>query len=129
MGKSMAGHLMSRGHSLMVYNRTASKADELVSNGARFMSPIEIAKQADIVFLMLGYPHDVNNMVLCETNGILKHMKAGATLVDHTTSSPKLAETIAAKALERGVHSVDAPVSGGDVGAKNGKLVVMVGGT
>ena len=59
MGKSMAGHLMSRGHTLLVHNRTASKADELVANGAQFMSPIEIAQQADFLFLMLGYPHDV----------------------------------------------------------------------
>lgn len=68
-------------------------------------------------------------MVLDDAAGILKHMKTGATLVDHTTSSPELAETIAIKALEKGVHSVDAPVSGGDIGARNGALVTMVGGT
>lgn len=68
-------------------------------------------------------------MVLDEDVGILEHMKTGSTLIDHTTSSPQLAETIAAKALERGIHSVDAPVSGGDIGARNGKLVVMAGGS
>ena len=113
----------------MVFNRTASKADELVQAGAQFMAPREIAQQADFIFLMLGYPHDVRNIVLDDTEGILQHMKSGSTLVDHTTSSPELAETIAAKALERGIHSVDAPVSGGDIGARNGVLVTMVGGT
>lgn len=78
---------------------------------------------------MLGYPEDVRKLVLDETDGILKCMKSGSTLVDHTTSSPSLAEEIAEKALARGIHSVDAPVSGGDIGAKNGKLVVMAGGT
>lgn len=92
MGKSMAGHLIKQGHSLMVYNRTASKADELVSMGARFMSPKDIAKEADSLFLMLGYPHDVRDMVLDKEQGILQHMKAGSTLIDHTTSSPTLAE-------------------------------------
>ena len=129
MGKSMAKHLMNKGHSLMVFNRTASKADELVSAGAQFMQPSEIAKSADFVFLMLGYPHDVKNMVLDETDGILQHMRQGTTLIDHTTSSPSLAEEIAVQAEAKGVHSVDAPVSGGDIGAQNGKLVTMVGGT
>ena len=113
----------------MVFNKTASKADELVQAGAQFMAPREIAQQADFIFLMLGYPHDVRNIVLDDAEGILQHMKSGSTLVDHTTSSPELAETIAAKALERGIHSVDAPVSGGDIGARNGVLVTMVGGT
>jgi 3-hydroxyisobutyrate dehydrogenase len=128
MGKSMAGHLMKKGYSMSVFNRTASKADELVSNGATFMPAIDVAKQSDYVFLMLGYPHDVEKMVLCPDQGILQHMKPGSYLIDHTTSSPDLASRIAAKALETKVHSIDAPVSGGDIGAKNGKLVTMVGG-
>lgn len=98
MGKSMAGHLIKKGHTLMVFNRTASKADDLVQAGAQFMEPVEIAKQADYLFLMLGYPHDVRSMVLDEATGILKHMKSGSTLVDHTTSSPELAEKIAEEA-------------------------------
>ena len=91
MGKSMANHLMAKGHKLLVYNRTASKADDLVAAGAEFMEPEEIARNADYVFLMLGYPDDVRKMVLDESTGILKHMKPGATIVDHTTSSPDLA--------------------------------------
>jgi len=129
MGKSMARHLMEKGHTLMVYNRTATKADDLVKAGAHFRPPHEIAKQADCVFLMLGYPHDVRQMVLDQTEGILKHMRPGSTLVDHTTSSPGLAEQISQAATSFGVYSVDAPVSGGDIGARNGKLVTMVGGS
>ena len=129
MGKHMAAHLMKQGYTLMVFNRTASKADDLVAAGAQFKTPREIAEAADYLFLMLGYPHDVRDMVLDETIGILQHMKSGATLIDHTTSSPELAENIAVKALERGIHSVDAPVSGGDIGAQNGKLVIMCGGS
>ena len=94
MGKSMANHLIGKGHNLMVFNRTASKADDLVKVGATFMQPAEIAQQADYVFLMLGYPHDVNKMVLDQSEGILQHMRSGTTLVDHTTSSPSLAESI-----------------------------------
>ena len=77
---------------------------------------------------MLGYPHDVEAMTLDETNGILKHMKPGSYLIDHTTSSPSLAIKIAELAKAQGVLCVDAPVSGGDIGAKNGQLVTMVGG-
>lgn len=93
------------------------------------MQPKDIAKEADFLFLMLGYPHDVRNMVLDEKDGILNHMKAGSVLIDHTTSSPELAEQIAVHSSARQVESVDAPVSGGDIGAKNGNLVTMVGGT
>mmetsp|Transcript_16632 Transcript_16632/g.19938 ORF Transcript_16632/g.19938 Transcript_16632/m.19938 type:complete len:301 (-) Transcript_16632:1909-2811(-) len=129
MGKAMAGHLMKRGRitNMMVYNRTAAKADDLVQAGAEFLTPVEIAQKADFVFTMLGYPHDVENMIL-EKEGILKHMKKGSVLVDHTTSSPALARKIGETASELGVHAVDAPVSGGDIGAKNGELVIMIGG-
>ena len=95
MGKSMAGHLMKASYPMSVFNRTASKADELVSNGAMFESPRDIASKCDIVFLMLGYPHDVESMVLSEEQGILNHMKQGSILVDHTTSTPSLAIRIA----------------------------------
>ena len=87
------------------------------------MEPIEMAKQADFLFLMLGYPQQVQRMVLDPQVGILKHMKAGSTLIDHSTSSPAIAQTIAAEAKARQIHSVDAPVSGGDIGAKNGNLL------
>ena len=128
MGKSMVGHLMRHGHKMLVFNRTAGKADELVASGAKFLQPKEIAQQSDYLFMMLGYPHDVENMVLSKDHGILQHMKPGSLLIDHTTSSPDLAIKIANEAKNKNIHSVDAPVSGGDIGAKNGQLVTMVGG-
>mgnify|MGYP001000129971 FL=1 len=127
MGKSMCDHLLKAGYPLYVYNRTSSKADDLVAKGAKFMSPAEIAKNCEIIFLMLGYPHDVKKMVL-EEGGLLEHLKSGSIIVDHTTSSPSLAQEIYKKCKEKGVSSIDAPVSGGDVGAKNGTLAVMAGG-
>lgn len=77
---------------------------------------------------MLGYPHDVKQMLLCPSSGILKYMKQGSYLIDHTTSSPDLAKQINERALAQQIYSVDAPVSGGDIGAKNGTLVTMCGG-
>jgi len=127
MGKSMCKHLLKAGYKLSVYNRTMSKTEELVKLGAVIQEPIEMAKTCDAVFLMLGYPIDVEKMVLGE-NGILAHMPKGTYLIDHTTSSPDLAVQIYNKARERGVISYDAPVSGGDIGAQNGQLVVMIGG-
>jgi len=128
MGKNMAGYLQKAGYGhLSVFNRTASKADDLVRNGATFMPAIEVAKQADYLFLMLGYPHDVESMVIGDV-GVLSHMKRGAFLIDHTSSSPELAVRIHEKAKVAGVESVDAPVTGGDIGARNGTLVVMTGG-
>ena len=88
--------------------------------------PHELAAESDVLFLMLGYPHDVESMVLGE-QGILKHMKPGSFLIDHTTSSPGLAYKIWEEAKEREIHSLDAPVSGGDIGAKNGQVITMVG--
>jgi 3-hydroxyisobutyrate dehydrogenase len=111
---------------ISVFNRTASKADMLVEAGATFKPAHEVAKDADYLFLMLGYPEDVEKMVLSE-EGVLQHMKKGAYLIDHTTSSPGLAYKIWETAKENGVHSIDAPVSGGDIGAKNGQVVTMVG--
>jgi len=128
MGKSMVGHLMRHGHKMLIYNRTASKANELVASGAKFLQPKEIAEQSDHLFLMLGYPHDVETMVLSKDHGILQHMKPGSILIDHTTSSPDLAIKIAYEANRKNIYSIDAPVSGGDIGAKNGQLVTMVGG-
>ena len=129
MGKSMAGHLIKAGYKVLVNNRTKSKADDLVAQGATYFDdPIELAKQADVLFLMLGYPHDVEEMVLGAEKGVLKHMKSGSYLIDHTTSSPGLAEKIATEGAKIGVLSIDAPVSGGDIGARNGALVIMIGG-
>ncbi|EAR84528.1 NAD-binding domain of 6-phosphogluconate dehydrogenase family protein (macronuclear) [Tetrahymena thermophila SB210] len=128
MGKSMCLHLLNAGFQLNVYNRTASKADELVSKGAKFLAPEDLAKNSDVVFLMLGYPHDVQQMVLGE-QGILKHMKKGSLLIDHTTSAPSLAVEIAAEAQKYGIESIDAPVSGGDIGAREARLAIMCGGS
>lgn len=91
MGKSMANHLISKGFNLSVFNRTASKADALVTAGAKFRPVKEIAADVDYLFLMLGYPHDVKQMLFCKNNGILNLMKPGSFLIDHTTSSPDLA--------------------------------------
>ena len=128
MGKSMAEHLIRAGHSLLVYNRTSSKADPLVSLGAKFCSISELASMSDVVFTMVGYPRDVEEVVL-GTEGILKHLKNGSLLVDHTTSSPSLALKINEIAAKKNIDVLDAPVSGGDVGAREGKLAIMVGGS
>ena len=128
MGSSMAGHLLDAGHEVSVYNRTKSRAQALVDNGATWRdSPAQLAAEAEVVFLMLGYPVDVREVVLGE-EGILKAMQSGSLLVDMTTSEPALAREIHEAARASGVDALDAPVSGGDVGARNATLVIMVGG-
>jgi 3-hydroxyisobutyrate dehydrogenase len=128
MGAPMAGHLQAAGHRLTVFNRTRSRADELVANGARWAdTPAALAAECDVVFSMLGYPTDVREVLLSE-GGVVDAMRPGSLLVDMTTSEPSLAEEIAAAAAEREVGALDAPVSGGDVGARNATLVVMAGG-
>ncbi|CAD8189143.1 unnamed protein product [Paramecium octaurelia] len=127
MGVSMCKHILKAGHKLRIYNRTVAKAQPVIEAGAEFVQPRELAENSDIVFLMLGYPKDVEEVVLGE-HGILNHMKKGTVLVDHTTSSPELAERIFKAANEKEIDSIDAPVSGGDIGAREGRLVVMCGG-
>lgn len=127
MGKSMCKYLIKSGYNLSVYNRTKSKTQELQAMGAKLVEPHQIAETCDAVFLMLGYPKDVEETVL-GPEGLLRRMKPNSILIDHTTSSPDLAERIYKESKEFGVHSYDAPVSGGDIGAKAGKLIVMVGG-
>ena len=128
MGRSMAGHLLAAGHSLHVFNRSRDKADELVAKGAIWhTAPGDVAAQADVVITMVGYPRDVEDIYL-GAGGIVARARAGAILVDRTTSSPALAVRIASEAAERGIKSLDAPVSGGDVGARDAKLAIMVGG-
>jgi len=128
MGKSMASHLMKKGYSLLVNNRTKSSADALIQNGAVWKDNVaDIAKEADIIITMVGYPKDVEEIYLGE-KGILNNAKSGAYVIDMTTSEPSLAKEIYDKAKERGIYSLDAPVSGGDVGAKNAALTIMVGG-
>jgi 3-hydroxyisobutyrate dehydrogenase len=128
MGSSMVGHLMSAGFSATVYNRTKAKADPLVAKGAKWAgTPKAVAEQSDVVFTIVGFPSDVREVTLGD-EGILAGSKAGAVLVDMTTSEPSLAVEIEKAAKAKGIHSVDAPVSGGDVGAKNAALSIMIGG-
>ena len=128
MGRSMAGHLLAAGHAVHVYNRTKEKAATLLEKGAIWhASAGEAAAAADIVITMLGFPKDVEETYL-GGGGIVERARAGALLVDMTTSSPLLARKIEAAALARGLASLDAPVSGGDIGAREARLVIMVGG-
>lgn len=128
MGTAMAGHLMDAGYELSVYNRTRAKADELVQRGARYCdTPGECAKGQDAVITIVGYPKDVEEVYFGE-NGILAHAKPGAYLIDMTTSAPALAVRIFEAAKEKGLHALDAPVTGGDTGAKAGTLTILAGG-
>lgn len=128
MGRSMAGHLQEAGYSLTVYNRTRDKAAGLLERGAEWAdSPRAVAEASDVVFTIVGFPADVREVVLGD-QGALAGAKEGAVLVDMTTSEPSLAVHIAEVAAGKGVVSIDAPVSGGDVGARNAKLSIMIGG-
>lgn len=129
MGHSMAGHLIEAGYSLTVFNRTPSKCQSLVEKGATPAgSPREVGEKSDVVFTMVGYPADVESVTI-GPNGYLGGMKAGSILCDMTTSSPTLAGKIANRAAVSGVISLDAPVTGGDVGAMNATLSIFVGGS
>lgn len=128
MGRSMAGHLQKAGHALHVFNRTKEKAQALVDAGARWHdSAGAAAAEADAVITMLGFPADVDATYL-GAGGVVERAKPGALLIDMTTSSPVLARKIADVAAKRGLASLDAPVSGGDLGAREARLVIMVGG-
>lgn len=128
MGASMCMHLVKAGHEAFVYNRTKSKADALVAAGAVWCdSPAEVTKNADVIFTIVGFPADVEQTIL-GPNGVLANAAPGKVIVDMTTSEPVLAERIAAKAAAEGVAALDAPVSGGDIGARDATLAIMVGG-
>ncbi len=128
MGASMCGHLLKRGYHATVYTRTRAKTESLLQQGATWAdSPRSVAEQSDVVFTMVGYPADVREVVWGR-DGVLAGSKAGNILVDMTTSQPSLAIEIAQAAKQRSVDSVDAPVSGGDVGAREARLSIMVGG-
>jgi 3-hydroxyisobutyrate dehydrogenase len=128
MGSSMASHLLDAGYPVVLYNRTRSRAEALLARGAVWAdSAGEAAAGADVVISMVGYPADVEDVYL-SSGGIIERAAPGAVLVDMTTSSPVLAERIAAVAKARGIDALDAPVSGGDVGAKRATLTIMVGG-
>ena len=129
MGSSMCGHLIDAGHDLWVFNRTRERADGVVAKGATWCdSPADVAGAVEVVCTMLGYPDDVRNVVTGD-GGVLAAMEPGELFIDLTTSQPSLAVEIAAAADARGIGALDAPVSGGDIGARNGTLVVMVGGS
>jgi 3-hydroxyisobutyrate dehydrogenase len=128
MGGPMAAHLLDRGHDVSVFNRTRSRTDALVEAGAQWRdSPAELAQGVDVVVTMLGTPADVRDTILGEGR-VLECMREGTLLIDMTTSEPSLAVEIHEAARAAGVDALDAPVSGGDVGARNGTLVIMVGG-
>ena len=128
MGESMAGHLLDAGHELFVYNRTMSKTDGLVKRGATLLKEVKDAPlNADVIFSMVGYPKDVEEVYLGE-NGLIKTAKEGQVFVDMTTSSPTLAKKISEKFAKIGAAALDLPVTGGDIGAKNGTLSIMAGG-
>jgi 3-hydroxyisobutyrate dehydrogenase len=128
MGQSMCGHLIAKGYAATVYNRTKAKTQTLLAAGASYAeTPKAVAERSDVVFAIVGFPKDVREVFL-GANGALAGSRAGAVLVDMTTSEPSLAREIEAAAKPKGAHSLDAPVSGGDVGAKNAALSIMVGG-
>lgn len=128
MGKSMIGHLLKAGYPVRVHNRTKSKAEALLQQGATWAETHgDTARDADVVLTIVGHPSDVQSVYLGK-GGILDQMKGGGTVIDLTTSSPSLAREIHQKATEKGVSSLDAPVTGGDVGAREARLVIMVGG-
>lgn len=128
MGASMAGHLMAAGYSMTVFTRSREKAAELEAGGAAWAdTPAAVAAASDVTFAIVGFPSDVRDVFL-GSEGALAGAAAGSTLVDMTTSEPSLAVEIATAAAAKGVGSVDAPVSGGDVGARNAELSIMIGG-
>ena len=128
MGRWMCQHAMSKGYAASVYNRSSEKAKPLVELGATLAhSPKEVAELSDVVFAIVGYPKDVREVFL-GNEGALAGSKPGTILVDMTTSDPTLAREIAQTAKVKGVHALDAPVSGGDIGAKEARLSIMVGG-
>ncbi|ANU13707.1 2-hydroxy-3-oxopropionate reductase [Planococcus halocryophilus Or1] len=128
MGNSLVKHLLDNQHEVSIYTRTAEKAKNLVEAGAVLVeSPQQVAETSEVIFTMVGYPSDVEQVYFGE-QGLLENAKKGTILVDMTTSQPQLAQRIFEAAAEKGLHALDAPVSGGDIGAKNGVLSIMIGG-
>ena len=128
MGRWMCEHAMKNGYTATVYNRSKDKTQPLLDLGATFAAtPKQVAEQSDVVFAIVGFPKDVRDVFLGK-DGALAGAKPGSILVDMTTSEPSLAKEIFDSAKAKGVHSLDAPVSGGDVGAKNAALSIMIGG-
>ena len=129
MGRSMAGHLLDAGYSVHVYNRTQAKAQDLVDRGAQWQSsPGKVAAVADVIITIVGFPVDVESVYLGE-DGVLAQARSGSLAIDMTTSCPNLASRIAQEAAAKGIEALDAPVSGGDIGAREARLSIMVGGS
>ena len=128
MGASMAGHLIEAGMDLQIHTRTPEKADALLAKGAKWaQTPAEAAEGADAVVSIVSMPHDVE-LVHLGPDGTLKAKNPAPILIDMTTSDPGLAQRIHAEALKKGIHAIDAPVSGGDIGAREARLSIMIGG-
>ncbi len=128
MGSSMCGHLITAGYRTIVFNRTPGKTRRLLDLGARGAgSPAEVAEVSDVIFTVVGYPTDVREVTL-GASGTLSAARPGSVLVDMTTSEPGLAREIFEAARSKGISAVDAPVSGGDVGAREARLSIMIGG-
>lgn len=128
MGRAVVSHLLKAGHQVFVFNRTKSKTAELVAKGATWCeTPLAVTQKSEVIFTMVGYPSDVQ-AVYYGDQGIFEAEVAGKILVDLTTSTPSLAQEIWETAKERGAQSLDAPVSGGDLGAQKATLTIMVGG-
>ena len=128
MGRSMCGHLLAAGCSVRVHTRTRDKAADLLAKGAAWAAtPRDAAAASEMIFSMVGFPSDVEQVIL-GPDGVLAGAKPGSVVVDMTTSQPSLAVRIHAEAAKKGVAALDAPVSGGDVGAREAKLAIMVGG-
>lgn len=128
MGRSMCGHLLRHGFQATVYNRTREKAQPLLDAGATWAeTPRAVGEAADVIFTIVGFPRDVRQVIL-GTEGVLAGCQPGKVIVDMTTSEPSLAVEIADAATQRGVTSIDAPVSGGDIGAREARLSIMIGG-
>jgi 3-hydroxyisobutyrate dehydrogenase len=128
MGRSMCGHLLDAGYPVTVYSRTRERAEPLLESGASWAdTPAAVAAGSEIVFTMVGLPSDVREVMLGH-EGVLSTLRPGGVIVDMTTSEPSLAQELYTAAGERQIESVDAPVSGGDIGARNATLSIMVGG-
>lgn len=130
-GKTLASHLIKAGHHVVLYNRTVDKCNDLVEMGANVcLNPKEIAENSKIIFTMLGFPDDVRKVYFGEKGkeGLLAGVKEGTILIDMTTSEPELAKIIFSAAQQKGAHSLDAPISGPDLAARNKQLAITVGG-
>lgn len=128
MGASMAFHLVRAGYEVHLYTRTKEKANHLIENGAIWEDSVKsLAENTDIIITMVGTPADVEDVYFGE-DGLIENAKEGSYLIDMTTSKPSLAEEIAQKASKHGLQALDAPVSGGDIGAREASLTIMVGG-